>query len=224
MIQHPSHPSRRSTGGDKKERIGVVVDTPATGLIAGVPSHRGNGFSLMELMLTVAIIIVVVGIFASLNLVGTAAESQTRIVLAMAKGIAENYETQTGEPIPHNQKNSKIPGDDEFSGTFSPIERFVYLAKQRPTTRKMLKALPKEIFIDYDGDGLEEIVDGWGNPLVYFTSNVKGTPTYESAFMEYPHTYFGSAGKDGDMGKIDKGQNTDEFQRTRDNLYSFDVE
>lgn len=175
----------------------------------------------------VAIIVAVVGIFASLNLVGTAAESQTRLVLAVVRGIAENYESQTGEPIPHVY-NPMIPGDTldtEFAPSkFSGIERFVYIAKQRPTTRKMLETLPEEVVTDHDGDGADEILDGWGNPLVYFTSNIDGAAEYQSAFMEYRYTYFGSGGLDGDMGNISQPKASESFQRTKDNLYSFELE
>ncbi len=159
------------------------------------------GFSLVELMVVVVIVgvLVAAGAVASLIAINKAAQQQTHVALQALAGIAAEYEAQTGVVISDTDPN---PPDDS-------IERFVFTAKQLPTTAAMLASINKDLLIDSDLDGDVEVVDGWGRKLNYY--DIASGP-------KTSRPYFASTGRDGELDPdpydIDKG----------DDIYSDDLE
>ena len=177
-------------------------------------SRTCGGFSLVELLVVIAVIVAFAAIAANLLLIGSGAESQTRIILSAAMGIAEEYASQTNSAI---SQTVPVTPDD-------PIERFVRAARQMPAGEKLLNSLGEDSIQDTDGDGEDEIVDGWGRPLKYLENNAPSDALYDAQFMIHRGPYLASAGRDGQWGDISKADGDPLKTQTKDNLYSFDVD
>lgn len=183
--------------------------------------HRSRpaGFSLIEIMVTISIIAVVVG----LAIVGyrqaqnMAKRSRTKIVLKQAVAAATEYQARTGQvinssdnvpfdwttPKEHNAPN--FSGSSVINGVNADIERFVWACMQLEASKAILLTLGDRLQ-DTDGNGFLEIVDGFnhpdtptfGNPLGYrhsFTPPTSSTPPHE--FIPSPRPFFVSYGPQG---------------------------
>jgi prepilin-type N-terminal cleavage/methylation domain-containing protein len=176
------------------------------------------GFTLIEILVTLGIIALLLGIGAvGLNKVQQAARaSQTRAMLQGLKGALTEYQTQVQYSPNHGDSGyidwTSVPG----GGSMISSERLVYACRQVPKANEQLKAAVlsgsveanKRIFDDKlpgTPNGVEEIYDPWGTPIVYRSSNLGGegnpdgtatglpldTPRYSSK-----HAFFVSAGPD----------------------------
>lgn len=186
-----------------------------------------DGFSLVELLVVIAIVVILGAIAANMLLIGRSTdEPQTRVLLARVQSIAETYLAETGEPVSDEGLEVDFTPEEEKEVAIARIEKFVETARGRPSTKQMLEALGSEALVDKDRDGVPEIYDTWGNPLVYVGPTALAVSPSSSQFMHNPHPYFASAGADGDFGDFSvrdsDGNPTD--PALRDNLYSFYAE
>lgn len=183
--------------------------TRSTDPIRSNGKARAAGFSLVEMMVISGIVAILIAALAltSFKVMDAAAEKQTRILLASLKGVAEEYEQAIGTPVDHTAPN---PPDDN-------IERFILATLQINTCQKMLSALSKDVYGDFDTDGFNDVIDGWGTKLKYMPSNDNTDPT----LPDYPFSFFASAGEDRAWGDESASLNSTLKNETKDNLYSF---
>ena len=182
-----------------------------------------RGFSLIELVVTVALIAVLTGILTTFALMHGANMRRTQLILLSARGVAEEYYAKTDQPVEYVW----APGAKDIDS----IEAFVKVARQLPEAEKMFGALGKEVYTNSNGNTdsnnnpLMEILDGWGRPVRYFENNFNGSESgYDPTIMTYPQPFFASRGKDGQWGDISKPEGTSERTMANDNVYSFNVE
>ncbi len=99
-------------------------------------------------------------------------------------------------------------------------ELFVATLWQLKVCRTMLESTGYRSLQDLDQDGFLELVDGWGNPLIYVTK-VSHTDDYpwDDFLPEHPHPFLASSGPDGVFGHMHYLLRQ---QTASDNLYSFD--
>ncbi len=169
-----------------------------------------SAFSLVEIMAITVIIVVIMSAAAavSFKMFDTAAEKHTRITLAVLKGIADEYEAQTGTVIDHTAAPS------------TTMEWFVQNAQQLPLTEKMLASIGQNMLEDIDNDGdVDTVLDGWGTPIRYMSSTVG-----MAAYVDYQYPVFVSAGEDRLFGSVDPAATAQDKADSEDNLYSFDPE
>ncbi len=242
--------------------------TPSS-LVAGqrhARRHGASGFTLIEILVVVSIIMILIGIMAAAFMNRQGPASATRITLAALKGAAVEYEVQTGEPatsgrkdpyngsVPRNFVNNQyvepatVHGNAVIGETTSgsadvqgfSIERFVHQLMPNPTTQKMIISLGKDALVDSDGNRFADVVDGWGNKIIYYnpaddfdSTDQQNTPN--TRFLPVSRTpYFASAGEDGKWGdhrqliRQRKNESLTAAQATlakeaEDNVYSFDL-
>jgi len=204
------------------------------------------GFSLIELLVVVGIILILSGIVITLVLEKQGPVVQTRTALQTLKGAASEYQVVMGTPVSHDAgwgsaKAKNAPDADgsaivnDTDGENGPndlhIERFIWAAWQLPETRSMLASLPgvrqgesaaADILVDLDADGFMEVRDGWGNMMDYRDSNDhddgdKNRPARRSPF-------FCSPGPDGAWGDYSDGASAANAAKTEDNFHSFDLD
>jgi len=169
--------------------------------------HRHNpprraGFSIIELMVVVAIILILVGIgVVGISQFNAAAEQDVcREIMATALAAMTEYQAQTRGQIPG--------GDADTSG--GDVEEFVTDIKLFDDAETHLDKLASNGY--YVGT---TIVDPWGSALKYYTQNIdadaSGGPDNNANLKAYSKPFFVSAGPDGD------------FDTDEDNVYSFEI-
>ena len=134
----------------------------------------------------------------------------------------DNNSPKIEKKIEQNPSLTNDADEDYF------IERFVWAAMQQPTTKKMLMALGRDLFIDdHDGrtqkNGFMELRDGWGTRLRYYQFN-DGSDGGDPTIPDYLFPFFASAGPDGKWGDANGADGTPAKMQAADNLYSFELE
>lgn len=209
------------------------------------PGRRSRrGFTLIETLVVIAILVVLVGLTAAgLSKAKSRAKfSQTKILLANCRGIVTEFEVQapSSYPIPHlsggtpswgSQQTKNAPGASGKALVNDYIERFVWQARSVPAPRDLLNKLGQAFYsdsdgthTDKDGDGFLEILDAYGNKLVYVAFVKSGDATEDDMLPQHARPYFASAGPDGLFGDVRTTASQALQDAAKDNLYSFDAE
>jgi len=169
---------------------------------------RRRGYTLVEMLTTVAILVIFLGLMVSLarRVRAQSAELVTKEVLVKLDRLMAQY-------IAHN--NKKLPAVQPFLTADQPVPQdeaalrrlatannkdFVRVLRSQPTLARAFEAFPVRL---YDEVTLH---DDWGNPIVFMPSKHKdiGTALRDRYF-------FFSAGSDG------------KYLTRDDNLYSYEV-
>lgn len=192
----------------------------------GVKRRSDAGFTLIEILVTISIIALLLGIGAvGMTQVQKAARAaQVKSMLEGLKGALTEYQTQV-QYLPNHGDSGNITWSTVNGGdgsNYISSERFVYACSQVPAADKQLLAAVssgsssanERIFADkVGGNGINEIYDVWETPILYRSSNLGGegnpdgtatpglplpTPQYSSK-----HPFFVSAGPDQEFGTED---------------------
>lgn len=181
-------------------------------------SRRSAGFTTIELMVAVSIIILLLGIgfVASSKYIGEARKEQVRSSMTGLMGANEEFKAKRkGGSINHEGGNPMDwTGND--ARRYSSTERFVkacrlYEASDKQVTAAMLsgqKEVNRRVFDDKDNDGIEEIYDVWETQLEYRLFNDgKGSGPVTNVSNELlplsRSPFFVSAGPDKQFGTED---------------------
>jgi len=162
------------------------------------PATARPGFSLIEILVAVSIIVILVGIagFAWSSMVEQGKVSSTKALLQQLQSIEAEYRIQAGSSHNHQVTPASAP-----SYVDTPMERFVYVAMQIPEARDMMKTISGSHAIDQDDDGItDQVVDDFGNPVTYRLNADASDP---DNLPVYPRPFFASAGNDGEFGTDD---------------------
>jgi len=134
---------------------------------------------------------------------GPAPIEWTKVIVRGAASCHIEYQEQTTLPLDHRalplETHARIawglPVPDSWN------EQVVETMMKLPKCHAMLKSLGPHAFVDGDGDGFMEVVDGWGRPMIYVCA-VSHTDSFaaDDFLRPHPHPYWVSAGADGLFG------------------------
>jgi len=186
---------------------------------------RANaGFTLVEVLVTVAALIIVLGLMANLarSVRKQASEEQTKYLLTTLTNLLEKYVARNGQ-LPH--VSPFLPGLETGSETVVrrrdaldlPLPDQPRLREAaRENNRDVVAALRTEagpssgIFGPVSGEGgapgYDRLPDAWGRDIVFMP---RGHPAVGTALEDKP--YFFSPGPDGS------------YHTLEDNLYSYEI-
>lgn len=184
-------------------------------------SRRQAGFTLIEIMVTVGIIILLlgIGIVAGTRFIAEGKKEQTRSMLKGLMGAHTEFQAQRNQGSLNHDGNNPINWDKDVKngGRFTSSERFVWGCQQiKKVEDKMMAALNsggqetfRKIWANKKtGSPVNEIYDIWGTELEYRSKNDgKGTgPNSSVKNSDLPLSrapFFVSAGPDKKFGTED---------------------
>ena len=180
-----------------------------------VRSRSQRGWSLIEILVVISIIVILLGIIINTAVEKTGPEQQTKVTVRAAMAIATEYEVRTQLQIDH--ANSPTG----YTGAATGMGRFIYAVMQIGETQKMLTALGTDALDSKTNP--TQILDGWGKPLRYVNVVDTGDSyTADDQMPKRPSPYFASAGPDGEWGVVSVAGVAD--TNASDNVYSFNLD
>ncbi len=182
-------------------------------------SHAHRGFSLIEIMVVIAIIALLAGITIGVGrkMKQSAQVSNTKLILNICKSAADSYAAKFKPVLHFNGKlepyivSQYIYEDDWSKDKFTKnapgasgtgeiddhIERFVYKVLKFETSSKILKTLQKGQLADLDGDGFLEVRDAFGNMIDYAAYvSYQDNYTGDDSLPIHKNSFFASSGRD----------------------------
>ncbi len=177
--------------------------------------HRSAGFSLVEILVVVAIILLLVGIGVAVSgaMQQRALGQQTKLALSELRSIASEYQTVTSLTVPYTANTLSGTSEDDS------IKAFTAKAYEVPSCQPMFDRLRRDEMIGGawpPASGGFTINDAWDKPIQYRSSSDG------SVLRKSDHPFFASAGIDGAWGDVNGSDAAQE--QARDNLYSLDVQ
>ena len=130
-----------------------------------------RGFTLIEIMVTVAIIVILMAVIiaVSSNVMRTNAEAQTKMTLKQLSGIAEAYERDTGTSL-------AALGDDKMAVFLTTVSAI-------PDYKKQLVALGTKVVVMDNARNITQINDGFQN-AIHFRVPVPVSASGKSYYFE----------------------------------------
>ena len=177
---------------------------------------RCSGWSLIEILVVISIIVILLGIIINTSVEKTGPEQQTKVTVRAAMAIATEYEVATQTIVDHTADTTG------YTGASTGVARFLYAARQISTTQKMVSSLGRDAVDDTTYP--TQIFDGWGKELRYGNALETGNTTNDEVgrMPKRPTPYFASAGADGEWGNVDDAGKPD--TKAADNIYSFNLD
>ena len=134
--------------------------------------RRGHGFTLIEMLVVIAIISILVGLLMpvlhKVRMIGLRVGA--RYTLSNLQTAIEQYCRDLGDYPPDDYRGSDQPNSD----LDNPAECLVYFLADQTD----YYGFKKQDLIDLDGDNYEAVVDSWGQPFVYNRRAFSGTDGY----------------------------------------------
>ena len=200
-----------------------------------------GGFTLTELMVVVGIIVLLIGIVATLLTSAVGFSPKTGLTLQTLVSIADEYQAQTGRIIDQAalDRANEVPRDRDYE--LLPIEQFVWVVSEFPELKRLLGTLESsgalvDSYPPTNRDELDSEVyvtrrvnDGWGNPIKYIPGN-RHDAGGDPRLPMYPKPFFASMGSDdgllqfGEHAGRDGVVGTGDDSANKNDLYSFDIE
>lgn len=198
------------------------------------------GFSLIEIVVVVAIVALLIGIAipAASALRQQAKVSTTRTTLEGALAVETELRAKRGGFV--RSTNGALGTDAKGNTASNPNLGIEVIVAQATRDELAQKAVASLTLRDTDGDGVDEIVDAWGNPLDYYAGlspnpidaidGISSPPPAGRFIPPRPNLpssrtpVFVSAGPDGVFGTVDPDDNTRLDDAAEDDIWSIDTE
>ena len=201
------------------------------------PVNARHAFSLIELLVTISIIVLLVGISfpVALKLLAGADTSRAKSTLNALGAAAAEFRTQTGAMPDHTAGGLGIVVTANNDQTDNSMGLFLRQAMQISDVNKMVQsAAGKNTFTRTPGgtdtaaaagSGIDDwvMIDPWDNRIRYVAKVSHSDGFNDDDYLPpHPTAYFASAGPDGLWGThADDGTPSEE---ALDNLYSFEID
>lgn len=174
-----------------------------------IPSaHRRRGYTLVEMLTTIAVLVILMGLMVSLarRVRAQSAELVTKEVLVKLDRLMAQYVARNGGKLPAVQpflpSDTPASRDEEMLRHAATLNNkdFLRVLRSQEALSRAFNDLPVRLFDEVT------LHDDWGNPIIYMPSGHK-----DIGMALRDRYFFFSAGPDG------------KYLTRDDNLYSYEV-